>query len=82
MDAARQTTLRADGLRVPKPGRLPSDDDEARACLAAHELALDAETPGYADPATGLFVMTAEYLRERGYCCDRGCRHCPYEDRK
>lgn len=26
----------------------------------------------------GLFVFTAEYLRERGYCCTSGCRHCPY----
>ena len=26
----------------------------------------------------GLFVLTAAYLRERGYCCTNGCRHCPY----
>jgi hypothetical protein len=26
----------------------------------------------------GLMVMTAEYLRRRGYCCESGCRHCPY----
>jgi hypothetical protein len=26
----------------------------------------------------GLFVFTAAYLRERGYCCTSGCRHCPY----
>ncbi len=26
----------------------------------------------------GLLVMTAKYLRERGYCCGNGCRHCPY----
>jgi hypothetical protein len=26
----------------------------------------------------GLFVFTAQYLRERGYCCTSGCRHCPY----
>jgi len=25
-----------------------------------------------------LFVFTAAYLRERGYCCTSGCRHCPY----
>jgi hypothetical protein len=24
-------------------------------------------------------VFTAKYLRRRGYCCDSGCRHCPYE---
>jgi hypothetical protein len=26
----------------------------------------------------GLFVFTAHYLKERGYCCRSGCRHCPY----
>ena len=26
----------------------------------------------------GLFVFTAQYLKERGYCCTSGCRHCPY----
>jgi len=24
-------------------------------------------------------VFTARYLRRRGYCCESGCRHCPYE---
>jgi hypothetical protein len=23
-------------------------------------------------------VFTADYLRRRGFCCDGGCRHCPY----
>ena len=23
-------------------------------------------------------VFTAHYLRNRGYCCESGCRHCPY----
>lgn len=26
----------------------------------------------------GLMVFTAEFLLKRGYCCERGCRHCPY----
>ena len=26
----------------------------------------------------GLFIFTAEYLLERGHCCQSGCRHCPY----
>jgi hypothetical protein len=26
----------------------------------------------------GLYVFTANYLKRRGYCCDNGCRHCPY----
>ena len=23
-------------------------------------------------------VFTAKYLLARGYCCESGCRHCPY----
>jgi hypothetical protein len=26
----------------------------------------------------GFMVFTAEYHLKRGYCCDSGCRHCPY----
>lgn len=26
----------------------------------------------------GLMVLTGKYLKERGYCCGNGCRHCPY----
>jgi hypothetical protein len=26
----------------------------------------------------GLYVFTAKYLLERGYCCENGCRNCPY----
>ena len=46
--------------------------------LAAHREACEAEEAGYTDPETGLFVMTSYYLRERGYCCGNGCRHCPF----
>jgi len=26
----------------------------------------------------GFVVFTEHYLRNRGYCCESGCRHCPY----
>jgi hypothetical protein len=26
----------------------------------------------------GLMVFTAAFLQQRGFCCERGCRHCPY----
>jgi len=26
----------------------------------------------------GALVFSESYLRRRGYCCDNGCRHCPY----
>jgi hypothetical protein len=28
----------------------------------------------------GLMVLTARYHLLRGYCCEQGCRHCPYGD--
>ena len=28
--------------------------------------------------AQGLMVLTEHYLRQRGYCCGSGCKHCPY----
>jgi hypothetical protein len=27
-------------------------------------------------------VFTARYLARRGYCCENGCRHCPYAFKK
>ena len=27
----------------------------------------------------GYFVFTEKYLKERGYCCENGCRHCPFK---
>ena len=26
----------------------------------------------------GLFVFSAQYHLEKGYCCGNGCLHCPY----
>lgn len=31
----------------------------------------------YFDP-DGKFVLTSEFLKKRGFCCQNGCRHCPY----
>ena len=27
-------------------------------------------------------VFTEKFQRDRGYCCESGCRHCPYGFRK
>jgi iron complex transport system substrate-binding protein len=43
-----------------------------------HEHACARGLPTYRDPLTGYDVFTANYLRERNYCCGSGCRHCPY----
>jgi hypothetical protein len=48
------------------------------AILARHQAALAAHAESYVDPATGYQVWTALYLWERGFCCETGCRHCPY----
>ena len=29
----------------------------------------------------GLMVLTEGYLRRRGFCCECGCRHCPYQEK-
>ncbi len=26
----------------------------------------------------GLLVFTKKYLEDRGFCCENGCRNCPY----
>jgi hypothetical protein len=44
-----------------------------------HEQACAQKQAGYIDPRSGLFVLTAWYLADRGFCCGAGCRHCPYD---
>lgn len=29
--------------------------------------------------ADGLMVLTKAYLLSRGFCCEKGCLHCPYK---
>jgi len=67
-------------LTEPHPSRLPRTAPGRDAALAAHAAALDAGEAGYLDPTSGLFVLTARFLADRGTCCARGCRHCPYVD--
>jgi iron complex transport system substrate-binding protein len=43
-----------------------------------HARACAKRQPTYVDPLTRSDVFTAEFLRQRGYCCGSGCRHCPY----
>ena len=65
-------------LDEPHPSRLGPDDPRRNEITAAHRAAMAAGAPGYLDPATGLYVLTAAFLRDRGTCCGSGCRHCPY----
>lgn len=67
-------------LGQPSRSRLSIDHPRRTAILAAHNEAMAADSAGYSDPDTGLFVLTAAWLAARGTCCDNGCRHCPYVD--
>ncbi|HZI85281.1 MAG TPA: DUF5522 domain-containing protein [Pyrinomonadaceae bacterium] len=54
--------------------------------MSTPDLPNDLETPAVLEEGTdyylenGLMVFTATFLLRRGYCCERGCRHCPYEE--
>ena len=65
----------------PHPDRLDPNRSDYRATLEAHAAAVMDGEPGYLDPESGLFVLTAATLAARGSCCESGCRHCPYLDR-
>lgn len=60
----------------------PERVDAQRVDLAlirdAHDRAVGLGQAVYRDPSTGLMVFTAVALKERDWCCERGCRHCPY----
>lgn len=65
-------------LHEPHPSRLAANHPRRGDILAAHVSAMAVGEPGYLDPATGLFVLTAAELASRSECCDNRCRHCPY----
>jgi hypothetical protein len=68
-------------LLRPHPDRLAPDHPLYDAVVNAHAQAVARDEDGYLDPATGYWVFTAAYLHERGFCCEQGCRHCPWVER-
>lgn len=64
--------------RVPLVARLDPAHPGYELVLAVHERALAADAPTYPDPLSGFDVLTAAELWARGFCCDSGCRHCPF----
>lgn len=60
------------------PERLEPDHPHRTAILEAHRAAIEAGEPGYLDPVTGLFVITAAEHVRRGPCRANDRRHCPY----
>lgn len=65
-------------LDAPHPERLSPANPDFDEIVRRHTAALASGEAGYLDPASGLFVLTAGFLADRGTCCDKGCRHCPY----
>lgn len=49
--------------------------------IRLHDAACARGDAGYIDPNSGMFVLTAKYLHDRGECCWAGCRHCPWTPR-
>ena len=70
-----------DDLLRPHPRRLPPDTPQYDEILALHEATVRRGSSKYRDPLSGLWVMTATHLWQRGYCCYSQCRHCPWVDR-
>lgn len=57
-----------------------NDSDQDADALAPQEPELQEGLDYYIE--NGLFVFTDVFLRKRGYCCESGCRHCPYQPGK
>jgi len=74
----RPPMLRDGWRNEPHPRRLSEQHPHRAEILARHDTALERGLPVYADPVSRLSVFTADYLAKRSYCCDSGCRHCPY----
>lgn len=71
--------LRDDWCDTPDPARLSPDHPRFAEIMERHRAAVDARLPTYPDPVSGFSVFTAAFLAKRNYCCESGCRHCPYE---
>ena len=59
--------------------RLKEDFPGFNEIMMRHREAIEKDEDYYIDPETGLVVFTSLFLYNRGYCCESGCRHCPYE---
>jgi len=70
--------LRVDYVVLPLPRRYSPHHRGYELGMARHAVAVAAGVPVYRDPVTGNSVFTAVFLADRGFCCDSGCRHCPY----
>jgi hypothetical protein len=67
------------GHNVNTRGKQPNTEDDDTASSSRQQPALQDGVDYYIE--NGLFVFTGEFLLKRGYCCESGCRHCPYQTR-
>ena len=73
----RTLKVRQNAVRMTFVDKQPDPvDSEADAEQPRREAVLQEGLDYYIE--NGLFVFTATFLLRRGYCCDSGCRHCPY----
>lgn len=78
MSPSSPPPLRHDHLELPHPSRLSPTHPRRDEILARHAAAVHAGVPTYVDPVSGFSVLTAAFLAARAYCCESGCRHCPF----
>ena len=79
MPEKQKITLLADRpLNLLSANRLDPANKNYAKILAAHDEAMSKNIDGYIDPINSLFVLTSSSLKERGFCCENNCRHCPY----
>ena len=65
-------------IPLPHPSRLSPERGDYAEIIARHEAAIAAGQDEYLDPSTGRVVQTVVSLQQRSFCCDCGCRHCPF----
>jgi hypothetical protein len=71
--------LRDGYLERAHPKRLSSSHPMLVEITSRHAEAVASGVPCYLDPTSGFSVFTADFLAERGMCCESGCRHCPFD---
>jgi hypothetical protein len=56
-----------------------STEPDARTPAESQWVTGEGLIPGDAYQQGPYIVFTAQYHLRRGYCCNSGCRHCPYK---
>ena len=67
-------------MTTPDKQRNTNDSDESAEPRTREDAELHEGLDYYLE--NGLFVFTATFLQKRGYCCESGCRHCPYQNQE